>query len=313
MAKPPHTKANDSADCNAKAGERRDFDGIGKALIKSSSVIPWMFGRCRSFERLDIEFNEVQKQIADNLFRLDDDKGTILHIELQSFDDPTMGWRMLNYLRLIRTEQKLTGPVKQVVLHMGDTPYTDEWHRVIDEDLSYACQAVDFKHLSSEPFLESERIEDNILALLCSDGGSPKTLRRLKEQYDRLVGNEREDAYVKIGQVAGLRGRDLVDAVLKEVSMPMVPLRENPFFKDAIHEIEVEKEAKGKVEGKVEGKIEAVLEILSFRGFEVTDAVRAAIAETDAKTVERMLRSAMAAETIDEFSAEFDIPSGYTM
>lgn len=88
----------------------------------------------------------------------------------------------------------------------------------------------------------------------------------------------------------------------------MIPLRENPFFKDALDKVGRESELKGRAEGRKE----AILDLLSFKGFAVSDAVRRAVMEANADMIGQMLRSAVAAETIDRFIDALDAMSSKT-
>lgn len=82
----------------------------------------------------------------------------------------------------------------------------------------------------------------------------------------------------------------------------MIPVRENPFFKDALDRIGLESELKGRVEGRKE----AILDVLSLKGFEVSDTVRQAVMEAGPEMVQPMLRSAVAAKSIDRFTEVLD-------
>lgn len=88
----------------------------------------------------------------------------------------------------------------------------------------------------------------------------------------------------------------------------MIPLRENPFFKDALDKIGMENGLKGRAEGRKE----AILDLLSLKGFAVSDAVRRAVMEANADMIGQMLRSAVAAETIDRFIDALDAMSSKT-
>jgi hypothetical protein len=279
---------------NGDSAERREFDVIMKALIDNSSVLPLHLGGSPVSTRLNIEFSEIEKRLADYLARLED--GSLLHVEFQSTVDPDMVWRMLNYRRLIRIKVDKESRVHQVVLYVGDE--ADVNLKISDDDLYYSCHAIDIRTMDAGVFLGANCFDDNLLALLCRNGGSPYVVRRVAEKYDMLDAASREDAYVKLAYVAGLRG--LTDLVAREIkTMPSVALRDNPLFKIAVDEVYHE--------GEVGGMARAILTSLEAKGFEVADQIRDAVLAADEETLLQMIRLAATAGTIEQFAEEASI------
>ena len=71
----------------------------------------------KAVELLNVELPEVRKRNPDLLLLLDDD--SILHIELQTYNDKRMAERMLEYKLLIKSRYE-DRDVRQVVVYVGN-------------------------------------------------------------------------------------------------------------------------------------------------------------------------------------------------
>lgn len=143
-------------------------------LVGRSGAVPAMLGG-QGWEPMEAG------PVPGSLFRLQD--GTVLHVGLQSSDDGDgIGWRMVEGLRLVRSSLGHTGHVRQAVLRFGTAP-TGDLVTVEDDGVSYSCGAVDLRSLPAAMFLDTGRVEDAALALLCRDGGEQETLDAVAERF----------------------------------------------------------------------------------------------------------------------------------
>ena len=96
-----------------------EYDTALKALLVGSanSVLEQIAG-VRVARWLNVELPQVQQTRVDLLGESADDKRELLHVELQSTNDPQIGLRMAEYsLRVYRRFQRFP---RQIVLYVGD-------------------------------------------------------------------------------------------------------------------------------------------------------------------------------------------------
>jgi hypothetical protein len=115
---------------------------------------------------LNVEIPQVLSSRADLLGATSD--GDLIHIELQSTNDPDMALRMAEYsLRIYRQFRKFP---KQIVLYVGEPKL-----RMSGElsgpsskapEFAFGYTLVDIRELDGAVLLASNRVEDNLLAIL---------------------------------------------------------------------------------------------------------------------------------------------------
>src|SRR5207245_11547642 len=89
--------------------------------------------------------------------------GSLVHLELQSGNDPSMPLRMAEYcLAVYRLYGKFP---RQILLYVGKAPLRMD-SELRAPDLWYRYRAVDIHDLDGDRLLESEDIGDNIIAIL---------------------------------------------------------------------------------------------------------------------------------------------------
>jgi len=100
----------------------------------------------------DVELPEVTNPRIDLLGETGD--GTLVHIELQSTNDPQMALRMLGYgLRVYKLHGKFPN---QVVLYLGEAPLRMS-DQLMLRGLSFQYRAVDIRELDGERLCEAHR------------------------------------------------------------------------------------------------------------------------------------------------------------
>jgi hypothetical protein len=89
--------------------------------------------------------------------------GGLIHVELQSTNHSRMARMMLEYALAI--ERKFDRFPEQAVLYVGEAPL-----RMLESlkrrKLEFDCQIVDIRDFDAEPWLESESLAENVLAVL---------------------------------------------------------------------------------------------------------------------------------------------------
>lgn len=264
-------------------GERRDFDGTLKGLALESDVLARLFAGADFGALLPSEFNEVENRRADMIARLSN--GGVLHVEIQVDLPPTLGWRMVNYRRLIRRHVDGSADLHQGVLYVGDAPSRAERLVLEDGQLSYAVPLVDIGALSPDIFLASARFDDAVLAVLTRAGGrDPAVVLNLAERIMPLEGKARADAVSKLAVTADLRR--LSDWILGALPMPIaVDFEKNAFFRQAVEF------------GRVQSRREDLRIILAQRGLGTSTVLQDAIETADDDVLKLLMNNAAIADS----------------
>jgi hypothetical protein len=161
-------------------------------------------------EWLSTETPKVSTGRADLLGRTVD--GGLLHIELQSTNDPDMALRMAEYqLGFFRQHRKYP---KQIVLYVGARPLRMESAMPEGPDSSFRCRIIDIREVSAEPLVASDRLEDNILSILARLSGERETVRRVLLRIADAPPEQRRLALSELTILAGLR--DFGEIINKE-------------------------------------------------------------------------------------------------
>src|SRR6266446_2060721 len=198
---------------------------------------------------LNVELPKVQNLRLDLLGEAVD--GSLVHVELQSGNDPTMPLRMLEYCAgVYRLFDKF--PL-QILLYVGEAPLR------MDSELRgpnqwFRYKPVDIRDLDGDLLLQSEQVGDNVIAILARLRDHKEAVRKIVERISVLAAGERETALGQLLILAGLRR--LEETVAQEV-------RKMPIFIDILeNKVLGPPYKRGLEEGKQEGKQEGELTIL---------------------------------------------------
>ena len=105
-------------------------------------------------------------------------EGTLIHVELQSSNDPRMVYRMLDYA--IAIESSFGQFPNQMVLYVGEAPLRMERRlESAGSRLSFECAIVDIRELDGEPLLSSASLEDNVIAVLARLSDRQRAVRTI--------------------------------------------------------------------------------------------------------------------------------------
>ena len=185
-------------------------------------------------ELLNVELVEVRRRVPDLLLLLEDD--SILHIELQTYNDKRIAMRMLEYMVLIKSKYE-DREVRQVVVYVGNDKMrmkdSIKWGR-----LSYSFELIDIRDIDCEEVVRSEYISDIIIGGLCRIRDEDRYVERLLRAIRRLSEEKRKDAIKKALTLLRLRPilYSKVEERVKEESMPLtiVEIERDPYYKKGI-------------------------------------------------------------------------------
>ncbi len=206
--------------------------------------------------QLETKIQITDEREADFILKIDPHVGKafILHLEFQSVNDPHMLERMHRYLVYIRQEYKL--PVKQYVVYFGHRPLkmTKE---LIEENIHYRYDIINMKDIPCEKFLDSEKPEEIILAILCDFKGrrSQDLVRAIIEHLkERTEGELLFSKYIRQLEILS-QLRDLQKIVFEEENKMSIifDIKKDLRYQQGLEEGMEKGEEKGKAEGLSEG------------------------------------------------------------
>jgi hypothetical protein len=244
----------------------------------------------------NVELPEVRNRRVDMLGESAD--GRLVHIELQSTHDAGMALRMMEYSAAV-CRQFGRFP-EQVVLYVGEPPLR-MGGGLSGPNFSFSCRIADIRELDSERLLASERIEDNIIAILGRVRDQRATVRGVLHRIAAGDPADRDQALAALLIVAGLRRVErVIELVAEETKqMPILDdISEHPLFKrDVDRGLE-----QGRQQGRHAGELAVLLLVIQKRFGTIPQAVRdrleamtipeiesAALRLLDVKTIEELL------------------------
>jgi len=164
---------------------------------------------------LDVELPKVQNLRLDLLGETVD--GRLVHLELQSSNDPAMPFRMVEYCLGVH---RLLGQFpRQILLYVGEAPMHME-NQLHGPGLAFEYRLIDIRTLNGDLLLESGDVGDNIIAILTRLRDDTEAVHKIVERIAGLATAERETALAQLMILAGLR--HLSNAVEQE-RQPSVP------------------------------------------------------------------------------------------
>ena len=178
-----------------------EYDTVLKTLLlhTRNSIIEQLTGTV-IVRWHNVELPKVGQTRVDLLGETAD--GELIHIELQSTNDPLMALRMAEYSLLI---YRLFGRFpRQIVIYAGHARMN------MASELAgpqHVCRytLVDIRSLDSEPFLRSPWLADNIIAVLTNLRHQRKAVRQILARIATLEAGAREAAFSQLLILAGLR------------------------------------------------------------------------------------------------------------
>jgi hypothetical protein len=177
-----------------------EYDVAFKLVLQSASLALRELAGTTVARWLSVELPEVRNTRVDLLGETA--AGELVHIELQSSNDPKMALRMAEYcLSILRQFGRF--PL-QIVLYTGEPPLRMK-AELNGPTLRYSYRLVDIRNLDGEKLLESPNIGDNIVAIVTGLRDARAAVHRTLERIARLSPAERETAFEELRILAGLR------------------------------------------------------------------------------------------------------------
>ncbi|HLI85490.1 MAG TPA: DUF4351 domain-containing protein [Bryobacteraceae bacterium] len=230
-----------------------EYDVAFKLVLQSVDVTMRELAGTTVTRWLSVELPEVRNTRADLLGETA--TGGLLHIELQSSNDPRMPLRMAEYcLRVFRQFQQFP---RQIVLYVGRAPLNMQTE-LNGPALHYSYQLVDIRDLDTERLLESPSVGDNMIAILTRLRDPRAVVHRVVQRIARLPQAEREEALARLTILAGLRR---LDDILEEEKEKM-PITESIMTHGLIGPMIRNARKEGREEGREEGMHQGELTLL---------------------------------------------------
>jgi predicted transposase YdaD len=231
-----------------------EYDTALKDLLKSAgcSILRQLMG-VEIVQWLNVELPKVQNLRVDLLGVTAD--GRLVHIELQSNNDPDMPLRMAEYfIHIYRVYGR--APL-QIVLYVGDGPA--KMPTVFPApQFPFSYHLIDIRELEGGPLLASPHIEDNLLAVLTNLQDQAGAIRQILTRIADLEEPERGHALAQILLISGLRklARTIEDEAHK------MPILNDILDHEVLGPVMRKGMQIGKQEGKQEGRLEGALTVV---------------------------------------------------
>ena len=239
------------------------YDATLKELFQGGPQRIWdLLIGTRPVELLTVEFPAVQVRRPDLVARLAD--GRLYHLEIQTGPDPDMPWRMLEYYFLIA--RQFGQPPLQQLLYAGSerNVFAAGIH---EENLQYRYRVIDLGELDGRPLVESDSLEDNLLAVLCRREDARAAVRRVVSRLASLPRRAAADAISQLMILCRLRG--LPGLLMEERKHMPIPIPEDildhPWLRDLVEKREREGEARGEARGEASGQAALLRRLLERR------------------------------------------------
>ena len=234
------------------------FREISKSFVSlfTEKILGW---KVIAFEELKDKLHMTRQKEVDVIRKItdQDNKQHILHMEIQSHNDPEMPERMAEYYLLLHRIYGL--PVHQYVIYIGeglaDMPNTLDLPR-----LRFDYTIISFSTLPFNLFMESENAEIQLLALL-SDlrGKDPKTITNKIVQGINQSSLSFQQKLKHINQLRVLVQLRSFENILEEIMLKVstfFKVEKDPFYKRGLHQGEMKGLRKGEMKGLRKGEIE---------------------------------------------------------
>jgi hypothetical protein len=250
------------------------WPGIMKHLLRIDAV---------HTEELPDSIQHTKEREPDVLKKITDRKGDsfVLQVEFQLTNEPEMVYRMAEYYIMLYRKYKL--PIRQHVAYVGDRSLSMPDQLKL-EHLQFRYSLLSLSSVDYHLFLQSERPEEKILALLGDFGGEdPRyVIENIAEQIKETSSGELEEKkYMKqmriLSQLRNLESENF--AVMESITT---------FFKEENDFLYRRGMAKGEARGAEKNRREVVKTLLTQTDFTV--ARIAALVNVTEEFVERIAK-----------------------
>jgi uncharacterized protein DUF4351 len=194
----------------------QQYDVALKLLLQASTNLMRQLTGVSVARWLNVETPQVLSSRVDLLGETAGE--ALVHIELQSTNDPDMALRMAEYsLRIYRQFKKFP---QQIVLYVGE-PKLRMNTNLVGPNSQFHYTLVDVRELDGAVLLASERVEDNFIAILTRLDDPPGAIRQILARIASMEKHARPDALEKFLILSEIRR--LAQAVTEEAhKMPIL-------------------------------------------------------------------------------------------
>ena len=235
----------------------------------------------------NVELPEVRNRRVDMLGETAE--GGLVHIELQSTNDASMALRMMEYCSAVY--RQFDRFPEQVVLYVGEAPLRMTG-AIRGPHVSFDCRIADIRDLDGECLLESDRIGDNILAVLARVRDQRDAVRRILGRIAAGDPAERADALAGFLILAALR--KLAEVVEREV-------RQMPLLNDIMdHPVLGREFRRGMEQGLHDGELILLLRQIERRFGSVPARLRERLTALSGPEIEEVAFRLLDARNVDE-------------
>ena len=248
----------------------------------------------------NVELPRVQTRRADLLGETVD--GDLVHIELQARNDSEMALRMAEYaLGIYREFGKLP---RQIVLYVGQAPLA--MNPVLGGTAAgpsgfvFRFALVDARDLEGGPLLDSEHVQDNVLAILTRLQDRAGAIRQI---LARISAAEEPARHTLLAQFLILSGlRSLAETVEKEAQrMPILnDILDHAVIGPAIRQGLEKGLQEGLEKGLQEGRQEMIWRMLERKFGRIPDSIRARVENCSAAELDGVAVRILEARSIED-------------
>ena len=270
----------------------QDYDVALKLLLQGSARLTMRELTGTVVEKwLDMELPKVQNLRVDLLGETAG--GGLVHLELQSRNDPIMPLRMAeSCLGVFRLFGKFP---RQFLLYVGEAPLRMD-SELRGPDVSFRYRALDIRDLDGDRLLESEDVGDNVIAILARLRDHKETVRRIVARIAGLPAAERDSALVQLLILAGLRR---LGPLVKEEARRM-PITESILEHEVLGPMIKEAELKGERKGLQEGELKVLRRLIEKRFGTMPGWAEEQLASRSAAELEELSLRVLDAHSIED-------------
>jgi predicted transposase YdaD len=265
-----------------------NYDATVKELLNKAEEALRQLGLAPVVQWLNVELPRAQNPRVDLLGWTA--SGELVHIELQSHNDPEMALRMAEYALAILRQYKQYP--HQLVVFLGQGKLNME-SGLTTRGFAFHYDLVDVRQLDGQKLLASRRLADNILAVFASLDNTREGIRRILLNIAKLEEGHRSEELRLLFAAAELR--ELHHTVSEEVcKMPI------------IHETSIDDKTfgpwirKGLEEGRQEEVQEIALLLLEKRFGSVPVAIATRVAALTRAQAHQLILAAVDASSLED-------------
>jgi predicted transposase/invertase (TIGR01784 family) len=247
----------------------QQYDLTTKTIFKELQIPLLQFITAQKIAKLhylDIQFQTIESRRADLVAQATlHKKKVILHLEVQTDNDPDMLYRMLRYLVEIHQQYKL--PIYQVVVFFGSDPITMQNTLCFDlakeSKIDYCYRLFDIKTIPFDTITAQSQPQFLTLLPLTQTDLEPqhhleKSVQTLLERTQQMDFHTRQNLLLQSEILASLRyEKEMIQNIFQE-AIKMLKVEETPFYQWVLEEGIEKGIEKGREEGIEKGREEGI-------------------------------------------------------